>query len=159
VPAVGVEGGGCGGDGFEGGFGVDGQAGEAGVAAFGHQEGEGDAGFGEVGEPGVAELVEGPASGGGAEELGGSPVGVPGSPGVGVEVGEGGLAGGRGGDVGEEERSSLAAAEEPWEEPGGFGFPADEFGPASFADDHGASAGEVEVGDVEGQDFVGPAVS
>src|SRR5450759_5815765 len=60
--SVGVERGGGGGDRVEGGLGVDRQAGQAGVPAFAHQHREPDACFGEVGEPGVAELVQGPAA-------------------------------------------------------------------------------------------------
>src|SRR5665811_1743773 len=56
----------------------------------------------EVGEPGVAELVQGPAAAGRREYLGGSPVGQPGPAGSGVEVGQGWLGGGGGSDVGEE---------------------------------------------------------
>ena len=60
--SVGVERGGGGGDRVEGGFGVDRQAGQAGVPDLGHQNREPGACFGEVGEPGVAELVQGPAA-------------------------------------------------------------------------------------------------
>ena len=55
--SVGVERGGGGGYRVKGGLGVDRQAGHAGVPALGHQHREPDACFGEVGEPGVAELV------------------------------------------------------------------------------------------------------
>ena len=69
---------------------------------LGHQNREPGACFGEVGEPKVAELVQGPAAAGRGEYLGGSPVGQPGPAGGGVEVGQGWLAGGCGGDVGAE---------------------------------------------------------
>src|SRR5664280_2419730 len=82
-----------GGDRVEGGLGVDREAGQAGVPALGHQHREPDACFGEVGEPGVAELVQGPAAAGRGEYLGGSLVGRPGPAGGGVEVGQGWLAG------------------------------------------------------------------
>jgi hypothetical protein len=38
---------------------------------------------------------------------------------------------------------------------GGCGFPTDEFGAGVFADHEGAAAGQVEVVDVEGEDFAG----
>src|SRR5665811_7228 len=97
--SVGVERGGGGGDRVEGGLGVDREAGQAGVPALGHQHREPDACFGEVGEPGVAELVQGPAAAGRREYLGGSPVGQPGPAGGGVEVGQSWLAGGGGSDA------------------------------------------------------------
>jgi hypothetical protein len=56
--SVGVERGGGGGR-VDGGLGVDRQAG---VPALAHQQREPDACFGEVGEPEVAELVQGPAA-------------------------------------------------------------------------------------------------
>jgi len=90
VVLVSVVGRGRGRDRVEGGLGVDRQAG---VPAFGHQHREPDACFGEVGEPGVAEVVQGPAAAGRGEYLGGSPVGQPGPAGGGVEVGQGWLAG------------------------------------------------------------------
>ena len=86
----------------KGGLRVDRQAGQAGVPDLGHQNREPGACFGEVGEPEVAELVQVPAAAGRGEYLGGSPVGQPGPAGSGVEVGQGWLAGGCGGDVGAE---------------------------------------------------------
>ena len=91
VAAIGVDRRGGGGYGVEGGLGVDPEAAEAGVAALGDQDRQLDALLGEVGEPGVAQLVKRPAAGGGVEDLGGAAVGQPGAPGVGVEVGERGL--------------------------------------------------------------------
>ena len=105
MPAVGVDGrGGCG-DGVEGGFGVDPQAAQAGVAALGHQDRERDSGLGQVCQPRVPQLVQCPAAGGFLEYFGGSPVGQPGPTGVGVEVGQRGLAGRGGGDIGQEQRA------------------------------------------------------
>jgi len=74
----------------------------AAVPALGHQHREPGACFGEVGEPEVAELVQGPAAAGRRECLGGSPVGQPGPAGGGVEIGQSWLAGGCGGNIGEE---------------------------------------------------------
>ena len=62
VAAVGVDRRGGGGYGVEGGLGVDPEAAEASVAALGEQDRQLDAVLGEVGEPGVAQLVERPAA-------------------------------------------------------------------------------------------------
>ena len=60
--AVGVDRRGGRGYGVEGRLGVDPEAAEAGVAALGEQDRQLDAVLGEVGEPGVAQLVERPAA-------------------------------------------------------------------------------------------------
>ena len=144
-----------GGDRVKGGLGVDRQAGQAGVPALAHQHREPDACFGEVGEPGVAELVQGPAAAGRGEYLGGSPVGQPDPAGGGVEVGQSWLAGGCGGDVGEEQRAGAPAVQVSGQQPGGLGLPADDLGPAALADYHGAPGSQVQIGDVEGEDLAG----
>ena len=95
--SVGVERGGGGGYRVKGGLRVDRQAGQAGVPDLGHQNREPGACFGEVGEPEVAELVQGPAAAGRRECLGGSPVGQPGPAGGGVEIGQSCRAGWRAG--------------------------------------------------------------
>ena len=59
-----VEVGGEGGDGFGAWFGVAAEGAEVTVAAFGLEQHCGRAGFAEVGEGGVAELVEGPPAAG-----------------------------------------------------------------------------------------------
>jgi len=81
------------GDGVVGGVDVALEAAQGAVAALGLDEGDVFAGFGQVGEAAVAELVQGPP-GGGLEDLLGAPVGEPGQPSVGVDVAGGGLAGG-----------------------------------------------------------------
>jgi hypothetical protein len=63
------------------------------VPDLGHQHREPDACFGEVGEPGVAEMVQGPAAAG-RRELSRRPAGRTAGPaGSGVEVGQGWRAG------------------------------------------------------------------
>jgi hypothetical protein len=66
------------------------------VAAPDLDQGDVFAGFGQVGEAAVAELVRGAAAAGGFEDLGAARVGGPGPDGVGVYVAGGGLAGGGG---------------------------------------------------------------
>jgi len=100
------------------------------VAALGHQHRELDVGFGEVGEPGVTELVQRPAVAGGFEYLGGPPVGQPGPAGAGVEVGQGWLAGRGGGDVGEEQRALAPTVEVSGQEAGGLDLRVEQILPA-----------------------------
>lgn len=66
------------------------QRAQAGVAALGHQQRQADVGLGEVGERGVAQLVQRPAAGRLAEELLRAPVGQARTAGVRARVDRGG---------------------------------------------------------------------
>ena len=52
------------------------------------------------------------------------------------------------------ERPPAGGCAEAGEQPGGFGFPADELGAAAFADHDGSPSGQVELVDVEREDLV-----
>jgi hypothetical protein len=97
------------------------------VAAPDLDQGDVFAGFGQVGEAAVAELVRGAAAAGGFEDLGAAPVREPGPAGVGSMSPGGGWRAGEGDLVGQEDGASLAACEVASEEAGGYGVPEEPF--------------------------------
>jgi hypothetical protein len=115
----------------------------------------GDALVAEVGGGGMAELVEVPA-GVSAEQDAGAVVAEAGAAGGGAQVRSGGAAGRARLALGQEHRSGLPAAQQAGQQAGGAGAPVDPFGVAAFGADRGAAGVQVEVFDVEGQDFAGP---
>ena len=141
-----VEVGGEGGDGFGTWFGVAAEGAEVTVAAFGLEQHCGRAGFAEVGEGGVAELVEGPPAAGFPQRCACAFVGEAPSAGVGASVTGGGY------DVGlvqsDEYWSSATASDVAGEQPCGARRPKDHFPVASLADNRSPFAGSVEVLDV-----------
>lgn len=90
------------------------------MATLGHEQGQVDAGLGQVGEAAVAKLMEGPAPArGDGEQVSGATVGEAGPATVFVDIGPGGLARRRGTPVGQEKRSLAAPLEVAGQQPGG----------------------------------------
>jgi hypothetical protein len=92
------------------------------MAAFGHQQRQVDAGFGEVRQGGVAQLVQRPArladlQRAVLEQVCGSFVGEPATTGDRAQVQRGGRAGGAGPPVGEEDRPGIAVADQSGQQP------------------------------------------
>jgi hypothetical protein len=116
------------------------------------QHGQREAVVFQLPDPGVAQLVERPAGGGG-EYLGGPPAGQAGPAGGGVEVDAGDRAPGP--PAGEEDRSAGASVDHPWQQVSGVGVPVDLAGDAAFAGDGGRLVLQVEVVDVEAEDLLG----
>jgi len=82
----------------------------------------------------------------------GSPVGQPGPPRVGVEVGRSGLAGRCGGDIGQEQRAFPPLVQQTGSRRAVL---VSQLGSASLPDHYRAAPEGIEVGDVEGEDFLG----
>src|SRR6266566_7767161 len=82
-------------------------------------------------------------------------VAEPGPSGGGAQIPGCGAAGGAGAAPGQEHRSCVAAADEAREQVRGAGAPADPFGVAARGPARGAAGVQVEVFDVQRQDFAG----
>ena len=140
------------------------EAGQVLVAGFGLELGGGAAVDGQVLEGGVPQLVERPVllvriegCGRRLEQVLGARVGQSAAPGLGADVGgrRSTRPGGGGAPVGEEDWAGGAAAQEPGQEAGGAGGPVDVLDRAALGVDAAAPEPQVEVLDVEGQEFFG----
>ena len=150
-----------GGNGFGTRSGVPLQRPEMVVPALGHQERQVDARLGQMGQGGVAELVQGPALPGDRkrvvlEQVFGPLVRQPSPPGDRAEVDRRWRAGGSGAPCSEKDRSGPAIADQSWQETGRAGLEVEPVDVAPFAPYPQPLILQVKISHVARQDLVGP---